>query len=207
MFITFEGIDGSGKTTQLELAAKYLEANGIEVLKIREPGGTQLSEKIRNLLLDPDNSINSISELLLFEAARADLTEKAIKPALAENKFVLCDRFYDSTTAYQGYGRGIKLEIIEKLNMFATQDLVPDLSFYFHISLPISKERTSSKKLDRMESAGDEFFKNVIEGFEKISSIEDNRFVKIDSEASIEIIHSKIIKIILDKYKYLRNIS
>ncbi|ROL61037.1 dTMP kinase, partial [Bacteroidetes/Chlorobi group bacterium ChocPot_Mid] len=128
MFITFEGIDGCGKSTQLELVEKFLIDNGKEVLTLREPGGTVLAEEIREILLHSHHTISKESELFLFEAARADLVSKVIKPALEQRIIVLCDRFYDSTTTYQGYGRGFDIQTIKIINNLATNGLKPDLT-------------------------------------------------------------------------------
>ncbi len=199
MLITFEGIDGSGKTTQINLLAEYLQAKSNDVLVLREPGGTELSEQIRELLLSNKNEINSHSELFLFEAARSDLVSKVIKPALQEDKIVICDRFYDSTTAYQGYGRGLPLDTINMINSFATFGIVPDITFYLKVSIETSKERTKEKRLDRIENAGDSFFNKIITGFEKIASKEPDRFFIINSDDNIKNIHQNILKIVEKK--------
>lgn len=194
MFITFEGIDGCGKSTHLRLLAEYIEKQGKKVVKLREPGGTDLSEDIRKLLLYGKKDINPISELLLFEAARANLVEKVIKPALAEGSFVLCDRFYDSTVAYQGYGRGLNLDDINLCNRIATQSLKPHLTFYLEIPLDHVNKRIQRKNLDRMEREGEEFFEKVIFGFQQIAELEPERFIKINSLGSIEHTRKKILK-------------
>lgn len=196
MFITFEGIDGCGKTTQIKLLAEYLQNNDKAVTVIREPGGTKFAENIREILLNSKHNINSISELLLFESARADLTEKVIIPALKRGEFVLSDRFYDSTTAYQGYGRQIDLKTIESLNSIGSLGLVPDITFYLEISLDISHKRSKNKVRDRMESAGDDFFKRVVSGFSEIAKNNKSRFKVIDANKSIQETNEKIIEII-----------
>lgn len=196
MFITFEGIDGCGKTTQIKLLAEYLQKKGKKVTVIREPGGTKFSENIREILLNSKHSINSISELLLFESARADLTEKVIIPALKRSEFVLSDRFYDSTTAYQGYGREIDLQTIESLNAIGSLGIMPDITFYLEISLELSHQRSKDKVRDRMESAGDDFFDRVINGFAEIAKNNESRIKVIDAGKSIEETHAKIITII-----------
>ncbi len=193
MFLTFEGIDGSGKSTQLELLKKYFIQRGEEVLSLREPGGTPLSERIREVLLNSEDNINPIAELMLFEAARADLVEKVITPALKEGKIVICDRFYDSTTAYQGYGRQLPLEDVIKINKLATKGLTPDLTIYLEVSLKLAKERGFDGNVDRMESSGDEFYKRVLEGFSEIADSEPERVIKIKSNKNIESTHKLII--------------
>lgn len=186
MFITFEGIDGSGKTTQIRLVEEYFSAKGFDVVCLREPGGTELSEKIREMLLSEKNHISSIAELMLFEAARADLTEKVIRPALEKGKVVLCDRFYDSTTAYQGFGRQMDLSSVRAFNMFATANLEPDLTFYLKLSLDESRKRAKDSPRDRMENSGDAFFHRVINGFSEIAKAEPERFKIVDASGSVE---------------------
>jgi len=201
MLITFEGIDGCGKSTQLELLKKYLTANGRQVLSLREPGGTVLAEDIRNILLHSEHKLTRESELFLFESARADLVSKVIKPAIAEGKIVLCDRFYDSTTAYQGYGRGLDIEVISKINNFATQGLIPDITFYLHVSLETSNLRTRDKKKDKIENSGDGFFSRVVKGYKELCKNEPLRFIEINAEGDIKETEIKIINIIENKLK------
>ncbi len=195
MLITFEGIDGSGKSTQIELLKNYLISKKKQVLTFREPGGTPLAEKIREILLDRYNQINAFSELLLFEAARADLTEKNIIPAINEGKIVILDRYYDSTTAYQGYGRGLDLQTVELINKFATFKIVPNVTFYLRIPYSISLERRK-KQSDRMELADDDFFLRLIDGFDQIALQYPERFKVIDATKSIESIFCEIRQII-----------
>ena len=194
MLITFEGIDGCGKSTQLTIIGDLLEKKGCKVLRLREPGGTALSESIREILLSSKNKINDTSELLLFAAARANLVEEVIKPALLRDEYVLCDRFYDSTTAYQGYGRRIDLEIINACNKIATGGLKPDLTFYLKISLDTAFIRAGHRQQDRIEKAGDDFFKRVVDGFQKIAESEPARVRIIDAEGTIEQTKIKIIQ-------------
>lgn len=186
MLITFEGIDGCGKSTQLQLIGDLLESRGLKVHRLREPGGTEFSESIREILLSSKNKINDIAELLLFEAARSNLVESFIKPALSRDEYVLCDRFYDSTTAYQGYGRQIDLNIIKQCNEIATGGLKPNLTFYLKISLKNAKLRAGNREKDRIEKAGDEFFKRVFLGFEEIAASEPIRVKIIDAEGNLE---------------------
>lgn len=195
MFITFEGIDGSGKTTQLKIFADYLESKGIDFVTFREPGGTIFSEKIRELLLDKDNEISSLTELLLFEAARNHLVDKLIRPALEQNKIVLCDRFYDSTTAYQGWGRQLDLDMVRVLNSIATNGLQPDLTYYLKLPLDEAKNRSKSRNIDRIESGDDGFFERIMLGFEHICENEPNRCFIIDSQEEKSIVHNRIVEI------------
>ena len=194
MFITFEGIDGAGKTTQINLLKDYLEAKGKSVLSIREPGGLAFSEKIREILLDNKTNINNITELLLFVAARSELTEKIISPALKEGKFVICDRFFDSTTAYQGFGRGLNIEEVMLINRIATQKLTPDLTFYLKIPIKTSLNRNKDKAKDRMESNSDEFIQKVKNGFDTLAEMYPDRIKIIKSDEEIENVHKQITK-------------
>ncbi|MDD3732186.1 MAG: dTMP kinase, partial [candidate division Zixibacteria bacterium] len=184
-FITFEGIDGCGKTTQMELAFEYLTASGLTVYKFREPGSTRVAEKIREILLHKDNSLSDITELFLYEAARAEITEKEIHPALKKGHTVLCDRFYDSTTAYQGYGRGLDIKLVKKLHRIAVGDLTPDLTFLFDLDLKTALSRRGTSP-DRLESQPKAFFERVRQGFLKIAGEERQRIVVIDAAGSVE---------------------
>jgi len=199
MLITFEGIDGCGKSTQIELLEVYLKNKGCKVKILREPGGTEFSESVREILLSEKNHINKISELLLFEAARADLVDRILKPALSEGYIILLDRFYDSTTAYQGYGRGIPLDVINFSNEIVTNGLKPDITFYLDIPLKTAIERTNNKELDRMESAGNDFFERVIGGYREIAIQESERIIMIDGTLDKE----KIFEIITRKISHL----
>ncbi len=198
LFITFEGIDGCGKTTQIRRLKNFLTEHNYEVLTVREPGGTEISEMIRNILLHSKNQISPVSELLLFNSARSVLVQEIIKPALEQGKIVICDRFFDSTLAYQGYGRGLNLDDVKKCNQIASNGLIPDLTIYLSVSLEISKSRTDRTEFDRFEQAGDEFFKRVINGFEQIAIDESNRIFKICSEEPIDEVSKKIIDIIIN---------
>jgi len=198
LFITFEGIDGCGKTTQIRRLKSFLIDNNYEVITVREPGGTEISEMIRNILLHSKNQILPISELLLFNSARSILVQEIIKPALEQGKIVICDRFFDSTLAYQGYGRGLNLDDVKKCNQIASNGLIPDLTIYLSVSLEISKSRTDRTEFDRFEQAGDDFFKRVISGFERIAIDEPKRVFKICSEDPIDEVSKKIIDIIIN---------
>ncbi|TAL70884.1 MAG: dTMP kinase [Bacteroidetes bacterium] len=195
MLITFEGIDGCGKTTQIGLLSSYLRENGKEVLTLREPGGTEFSEKIRDLLLHSKDKLTAQSELFLFESARADLVEKIIKPELEKGTIVILDRFYDSTTAYQGYGRQIDLNVVNASNHLASKNLKPDITFFLDIPLELSYQRSNHRKLDKIEKSGDEFFTRVIDGYKKIAGEEPERIVNIDGTKPI----GEIFKTIMDK--------
>ncbi len=171
MLITIEGIDGAGKTTIALKLYEYLKKEKGEVYLFREPGSTEVGEKIREILLMYD--VGDITELLLFESARAELTERLLLPLLEKGKIVILDRFYDSTTAYQGYGRGIDVEMIERINMFASRGIKPDLTILLDISPDVALERLRAK--DRFEEI--DFLRRVREGFLKIA--EKNERVKV----------------------------
>ena len=191
MFITFEGIDGSGKSTQIKKLKERLEKEGATVTVFRDPGGPEVSEKVREILLNPDFEIDPVTELLLFSASRSQLMAENVLPSLEEGSVVILDRFYDSTTAYQGYGReSISLEEIYKLNRIASHKREPDLTIYMKIPLNEAKSRMAEKK-DRMEQAGDLFFEKVINGFEDLAESED-RFFTVDATASANKVHSWI---------------
>lgn len=193
MLITFEGIDGSGKSTQIELLQQYLRNEGHEVRVFREPGGTDVSEMIRGMLLNPEIEIDPVTELLLFSSARSQLVAEKLLPLLKKNVIVILDRFFDSTTAYQGFGRkSIPIEQVKQINAVATHKLIPDITFYLRLSLEEAAERTKRFEKDRMELSGDSFFKRVFEGFEQLSQTEE-RFKTIDAERDIQDIHNEIV--------------
>jgi dTMP kinase len=192
MLINFEGIDGCGKTTQLGLLLDRLLGNGHEALALREPGGTDVSEAIRTLLLDDTYQVTPIAELLLFSAARAQLTIERIRPALLAGKIVLLDRYYDSTTAYQGYGRQqLSLEAIDEVNRVASGELVPDMTFYFDVDIDTAFSRRSAQA-DRMEQSGREFFQRVRDGYLKLAQRHADRFVTLDASLPMQHIHELV---------------
>lgn len=196
MLITFEGIDGSGKSTQISLLRDYLLGEGHEVQVFREPGGTDVSEMIRGMLLNPDLEIDPVTELLLFSSARSQLVAEKVRPLLDKNVIVILDRFYDSTTAYQGFGRkSMPLEQIKLINAAATHNLVPDFTFYLRLSLEEARERTKNFEKDRMERAGNTFFTRVFEGFEHLAETE-SRFRTINAERDVDSIHNDIVKVL-----------
>ena len=195
LFITFEGADGCGKTTQMELLAEYLKNNGKDVLLTREPGSKGLGEKVREILLNYDGPVSDRCESFLFLADRAQHIDTIVVPAVDAGKIVLCDRHIDSTVAYQGYGRGQDIEQINKLNMIATNNRKPDLTIVFDIDVETSMSRVGSEK-DRMESSGTEFFNKVRHGYLEIAKQEPQRVRVLDSAKSIEEIHESVIKLI-----------
>jgi dTMP kinase len=193
VLITFEGIDGCGKTTQISLLEKRLTDSGYVVYVFREPGGTDLSEQIREILLDNSRQIHPLTELLLFSAARAQLTATKIRPLLESGAIVILDRYYDSTTAYQGYGRmAVPVETIDQLNALATGHMVPDITFYLDISPDLAqKRRMEAGEADRMEQSGDDFFERVKKGFDTMA-VREERFVTLDASRSAEAIFEDI---------------
>lgn len=197
LFITFEGADGCGKTTQLNLLKEYLEKNGYDVLVTREPGGKGLGEKFREILLNYDGVVSERCESFLFLADRAQNIDTIVKPAINVGKIVLCDRHIDSSVAYQGYGRGLDIEEIKQLNTLATGGLLPDLTLVFDIDIETSMKRVGKEK-DRMESAGNEFFNRVRNGYLELAKHEPKRIKVVNSTASIEEIHEQVIKIMKD---------
>lgn len=196
MLITFEGIDFCGKSTQIKLLEKYLVNNKIETKIIREPGGTEISELIRDILLDKKNNLMFMeTEILLFSASRSQLVREKIKPFIEKNYYVICDRFFDSTTAYQGYGRGISPSAVESVNKLAVGELIPDLTFFIDISIEEAnnrKQKMNGDSLDRIENSNNEFFIKVRNGYLEIAKRE-KRFRIINGEDSVENIHQQII--------------
>ncbi len=192
MFITFEGIDGSGKSTQISLLREKLESHGYSTAVFREPGGTEISEKIRSILLDATLEVDPVTELLLFSAARSQLIFEKVIPLQEEGTVVILDRFYDSTTAYQGYGRSsVPLDQIGELNEIASHRTEPDITFYLKISLQEAKKRNAKKQKDRMEMSGDDFYRKVIEGFDQLAESEE-RFVTLDATAPRKQVQDRI---------------
>lgn len=198
LFITFEGADGCGKTTQLNLLKTYLENKGYDVLLTREPGGKGLGEKVREILLNYDGEVSDRCESFLFLADRAQNIDIIVKPAIEQGKIVLCDRHTDSTAAYQGYGRGLDLDEIHMLNNLATGNKKPDLTLVFDVDIETSMNRVGSEK-DRMESSGAEFFNRVRNGYLELAKQEPERIKVVNSTKSIEEVYKDVIKIIEDK--------
>jgi dTMP kinase len=192
-FITFEGIDGSGKSTQINLLKKRLEALGRRVVTVREPGGTGISERVRELLLDHRNlEMDRHTETLLFSAARAQLVAEVILPALAEGTIVLCDRFAESTITYQGYGRQLPLQEIVTIQMFATQRLNPHLKVLLDVPVEVAAARILGTLADRMERAGREFQERVRRGYLELSQSEPKDWLVVDGSKPAEIIADEI---------------
>lgn len=198
LFITFEGADGCGKTTQLNLLKDYLENKGYKVVITREPGAKGLGEKIREILLNYDGEVSNRCESFLFLADRAQNIDIIVKPAIDEGKIVLCDRHTDSTVAYQGYGRGLDIEQINMLNRIATNNIKPDLTLVFDVDIETSMKRVGNQQ-DRMEKSGKEFFNKVRNGYLELAKQEPDRIKVIDTAKSITEVQKDVTKII-NKY-------
>ncbi len=201
-FISFEGLDYSGKSTQITLLRDFLEKNSYQVYTMREPGGTSISEKIREILLDKKNSnMTERCEIFLYSAARVQLVQERILPLLNEGYFVVADRFVDSTTAYQGYGRQLDLQMVQSINQAATFGLLPSVTFYLRLLPEQMSERVpnSGRSPDRLETAGMEFYRRVFQGYEKLAENNPQRFVVIDATQSIEHIHQQIVETVKKK--------
>lgn len=195
LFITFEGGDGCGKTTQIKLLDEYLRNKGYKTLLTREPGAKGLGIKLREILLNYDGEVSPTCESFLFLADRAQHIDCIIKPALKEGTIVLCDRHIDSTVAYQGYGRGLDIEQIRHLNNIATNGIKPDITIVLDVDVKTSQNRVGTEK-DRMESAGVEFFERVRNGFLEIAKQEPERVKVVDSTQTITEIHKEILELI-----------
>jgi dTMP kinase len=196
MFVSFEGIDFCGKSTQVKLLAEYFEHAGKTVKIIREPGGASISEKIRQVLLDKKNTEMFIeTEILLFSASRAQLVREVIIPALEDGIIVISDRYFDSTTAYQGYGRNIPLNVVDTINHFAVGAALPDMSFFLDIPIETAIERRDARRadLDRMERLDSDFFSRVRAGYKELSR-QLQRFHLIDGTLPVDVIHRAIVE-------------
>ena len=217
-FIVFEGVEGAGKTTQIEIARAFLlkwiaqispltpllQGEGLGVRVTREPGGTELGLGLRGLLLEctSDEDISDRAELLLYSADRAQHVEGFLKPELAKGALILCDRFTDSTIAYQGYGRGLNLELINQLNDIATAGLQSDVTFWLDIDVEIGLQRAQQRgKRDRMEKADIEFHRRVQQGFQELAQIERDRIIRIDASRAEEEVAQEIQVILTGKLK------
>lgn len=196
LFITVEGVDGCGKSTQAALIAAALEAAGHDVLRLREPGGVKISEQIRAILLDPANGeMGDVCELLLYEAARAQLVHQVIKPALAAGKTVICDRFYDSTTAYQAFADGLDRDMVSQANELAVDGCRPDLTLVFDLPVDEAHRRRSTRTgaEDRLELKGSEFQQKVAEGFRAVAEDDPARVKLIDAGGSVGEVFSSVV--------------
>ena len=203
MLTTFEGPEGSGKTTQLTLLAEFLPQQGYSLIHVREPGGTRIGEQVRDVLHTIDNQeMRPTAEVLLYSAARAQLVEEVIRPALAEGRIVLCDRFYDSTFAYQGYGHGLDPDALRQLTAFATGGLKPDLTLYIDIEPEEGlkrRQRNSSAEWNRLDALGLEFHRRVHAGYQKLIAAEPERWVVIDGDRAVEAIQADVRRVMVER--------
>ena len=200
LFITFEGPDGAGKTTQIALLAEYIESQGIEFIRTREPGGTPISNQIRQILLNPDHQeLKDQTEILLYAASRAQLVHQEIIPALEAGKVVLCDRYIDASIAYQSYGLGIDREIVKQINGFASSQLKPDRTYLLDLPPELGRARLHQREqgefgnqLDRIEQKELEYHQRVYQGFMEIANEDPERVVKIRANQAVDQIHDEI---------------
>ena len=185
-FISFEGGDGSGKSTQIQILREFLEERGYDVILTREPGGTPISEKIRSIILDKANSeMDDMTEALLYAAARAQLVSQIIRPALEEGKVVICDRFVDSSMAYLAYARGLG-DSVKTINAFAVGDCMPDLTILLKVNPQVGSSRIGNRERDRIELASSDFHKKVYEGYLQLEKLYPERIVGIYAADTIE---------------------
>ena len=210
LFITFEGIDGCGKSTQRELLAEQLKQRGFEVVVTREPGGTVIGEDIRRLLVsDASIHIAPTTELLLYVAARAQHVAELIRPSVEAGSIVISDRYTDSTVAFQGYGRGLDLEIVENLNRFATGGLVPDLTIVFDLDPAAARSRLGSRPVGGLLGAFDEqhaeFHERMRAGYLRMATSEPSRIRVVDASGSAEQTHSNVMALVLPKLEETRS--
>lgn len=201
MLVTFEGVEGCGKSTQIEKLKEALLSLNIDLITLREPGGTELSEDIRHILLNKNIDISPLSELLLFEASRSELVTKVILPSLKANKVVLIDRFIDSTVAYQGYGRKISLSIINRINNIVTRGLKINRTYLLDAPIEFFENRNNLKNKDRIERENLEFHKRIRKGFLEIAKKHPERILIIDAKKGINEIHKIILQDFLEHYE------
>ncbi len=200
-FITFEGIDGSGKSTQLRMLASDLRVKGQNVLTTMEPGGTPLGRRLRESFLETEENVAPLAELLLFAADRAQHVELLIKPALAEGKIVISDRYADATFAYQGAGRGFPETMVNQIIKIATNGLKPDLTLFFDVAIEKALMRTDSRneageRKNRMDLETNEFYSRVRDSYLRIAAKEKKRFITIDGNSSVAEVHAQVLEIV-----------
>ncbi len=193
IFITCEGIDRSGKSTQIELIRNFFKDRDYEVILTREPGGTDISEKIREILLDNGNAkMGEITEMMLYASARAQLVHEVIKPCILAGKVVICDRFVDSSYAYQGFGRGIDTDIIMQVNAVALSGIEPDITFFFDIEPAVTLKRIRSDEADRMEKENIDFHNRVYSGYKALAAMYPERIKTIKSNRQISEVYDDV---------------
>lgn len=200
IFITFEGGEGSGKSTHLRLLSERLRAQGHTVLVTREPGGCPISEKIRTLVLDRENAeMTPITEALLYAAARAQHVAQIIRPALERGDIVLCDRFLDSSVAYQGYGRGLGEEMVRTINAPAIDGLMPDVTFFLSVNVRAAQGRIADRELDRLELAGVDFHERVAAAFDRLAYGDNQRILLIETSHDPKpVVHERVWQALLE---------
>jgi len=202
MFITFEGVDGSGKTTQLRRLQTFLQATGRSVICTREPGGTPIGDQVRHVLHDVANTaMTPVAEILLYSAARAQLVGELIRPALARGDLVLCDRFYDSTFAYQGYGRGLDLELLRTVTRFATGGLTPDLTVLFDLDSErgLARRTQGGDEMNRMDRQTHDFYRRVRSGYHALAAREPARWAIVDADRPPDAIFATLCDLVVDR--------
>ena len=200
-FITFEGCEGVGKSRQIKLLCEYLDKNKIEYFLTREPGGSSVSEQIRKVILDGKNTaMTDECEALLYAASRVQLLDEVIKPRLDNGELIICDRFVDSSLAYQGYARGLGSEFVENINSYAMQNFMPDCTLFLDLTPELAfKRKGGADKGDRVEQSGMEFHNNVYKGYKELAKKYPDRIVEIDASGSKEQTHKKIINALKNK--------
>ncbi len=200
-FVTFEGCEGAGKSRQVKLLEEYLIANNIKYYITREPGGTSISEQIRSVILDGNNTeMTDECEVLLYAASRVQLIKQEILPRLERGELIICDRYVDSSLAYQGFARGLGYEFVAKMNGYAMETLLPDCTIFLNIT-PINafKRKGGADKGDRLEQSGLEFHEKVYKGYVELSKIYSDRYCSIDASGTREQTHAKIVQALKDK--------
>lgn len=203
LFLSLEGMDASGKSTQLKLLIERLEQEGIPYLLNREPGGSPIGQQIREILLDSKNfALSPVTELLLYFANRAQNVDQAIRPALAEGKLVLSDRYTDSTLAYQGAARGLGLDVVRQLHAIACRQTEPALTLYVRVSPEVSAARMSAQSKDRLESEGAGFHLRVFEAYEALAAAEPARIVSVDGERPAQAVAADIWAIVKSRWNH-----
>ncbi len=200
LFVTLEGPEGAGKTTQLKLLSKQLDASGHKHIVTRDPGGTSLGKQIRRILLNPETPVCPVTELLLYEADRAQHVEEVIKPALKNGVLVLCDRYIDSTIAYQGYARGLDFNIINELNQIATGGLTPDLTILFDIQSEDGLARLHPSGHDRLEREALEFHHKVRKGYHELAAKDPQRWRVLDASRAMSVVQEDLRKMLFEKF-------
>lgn len=192
IFITLEGPDGAGKSTQIENIRQYFLERGREVILTREPGGTAISEKLREILLDPENKeMTNLAEMMIYAAARAQHCAERIEPALRDGRIVICDRFADSSIAYQGYGRGLG-DVVQKVNDIAVHGVWPDVTFFLDVDPEIGRARIGKDRLDRLEQEQSDFHYRVYEGYKTIWKNNPKRVIRIDANQDVTAVRAEI---------------